>query len=97
MGDDGTVAGYANELEQEYADTTIIAISQSPKDKLLNTTEGLMGSEKGFLITDENGKTTCQRVYASGDVVFGARTVVEAVAFSKKVAKAMDLDMKEEI
>lgn len=94
--DEGNTTGYADELEQEKADTTIIAISQSPKDKLLNTTEGLKGSEKGFLITDENGKTTCEKVYASGDVVLGARTVVEAVAFSKKVAKAMDDDMRSE-
>lgn len=93
MDDEGNAVGYADELEQEKADTTIIAISQSPKDKLINTTDGLKGSEKGFLITDENGKTTCERIYASGDVVFGARTVVEAVAFSKKVADAMDLDM----
>ena len=47
-------------------------------------------------LTDENGKTTCEKVYASGDVVLGARTVVEAVAFSKKVAKAMDEDMRSE-
>ena len=87
--------GYADELEQEQADTTIIAISQSPRDKLLNTTEGLKGSEEnGLLITDETGKTTCEKIYASGDVVLGARTVVEAVAFSKKVAQAMDEDMK---
>jgi glutamate synthase (NADPH/NADH) small chain len=92
--DEGNTIGFADELEQEEADTTIIAISQSPKDKLLNTTDGLKGSDKGFLITDDNGKTTCDHIYASGDVVFGARTVVEAVAFSKKVASAMDTDMK---
>lgn len=95
LDDDGNTMGYADELEQEQADTTIIAISQSPRDKLLNTTEGLKGSEEnGLLITDETGKTTCEKIYASGDVVLGARTVVEAVAFSKKVAQAMDEDMK---
>ena len=95
LDDEGNTVGYADELEQEQADTTIIAISQSPRDKLLNTTEGLKGSEEnGLLITDETGKTTCEKIYASGDVVLGARTVVEAVAFSKKVAQAMDEDMK---
>ena len=96
LDDEGNNIGYADELEQEQADTTIIAISQSPKDKLLHTTKGLKGSEKGLLITDDTGKTTCERVYASGDVVLGARTVVEAVEFSKKVAQAMDIDMKSE-
>lgn len=96
LDDEGNNIGYADELEQEQADTTIIAISQSPKDKLLHTTKGLKGSEKGLLITDDTGKTTCERVYASGDVVLGARTVVEAVEFSKKVAQAMDIDMKAE-
>lgn len=96
LDDEGNNIGYADELEQEQADTTIIAISQSPKDKLLHTTKGLKGSEKGLLITDDTGKTTCERVYASGDVVLGARTVVEAVEFSKKVAQTMDIDMKAE-
>ncbi len=62
----------------------------------MHTTKGLKGSEKGLLITDDTGKTTCEKVYASGDVVLGARTVVEAVEFSKKVAQAMDIDMKAE-
>ena len=96
LDDEGNTVGYADDLEQEQADTTIIAISQSPKDKLLHTTKGLKGSEKGLLITDGTGKTTCEKVYASGDVVLGARTVVEAVEFSKKVAQAMDADMKSE-
>ena len=94
LDDEGNLQGYASQPEQEQADTTIIAISQSPKDKLIHTTQGLQGSEQGFLITDENGLTTCRRVYASGDVVFGARTVVEAVAFSKRVANAMDQEMQ---
>lgn len=40
--------------------------------------------------TDECGRTTMEGVFASGDVVTGARTVVEAVAFSKRVAVAIE-------
>jgi glutamate synthase (NADPH/NADH) small chain len=45
---------------------------------------------KGLVITDESGRTTMEGVFASGDVVTGARTVVEAVAFSKRVATAIE-------
>jgi len=45
-------------------------------------------------MTDEKGQTTIPGIFASGDVVLGARTVVEAVAYSKIVAMAMDEYMK---
>ena len=45
-------------------------------------------------MTDENGQTTIPGIFASGDVVLGARTVVEAAAYSKVVAEAMDEYMK---
>ena len=45
-------------------------------------------------MTDDEGRTTIPGVFASGDVVLGARTVVEAVAYSKTVAHAMDEYMK---
>ena len=50
---------------------------------------------EGNLKTDENGETTMKGVFASGDVVTGARTVVEAVAQSKRIADDMDRYMKE--
>ena len=43
---------------------------------------------------DENGETTVDGIFASGDVVLGAKTVVEAVAYSKIVADAMDRYMQ---
>ena len=86
--------GNEEELEQVYADSTIISISQGPKSKLVNTTEGLKAGSNGLLVTDERGQTTIPGIFASGDVVLGARTVVEAVAYSKKVAEAMDEYMK---
>lgn len=92
--EEGKQIGMEEEREQIYADSTIISISQGPKSKLISTTEGLKASESGLLMTDEEGRTTIPGVFASGDVVMGARTVVEAVAYSKKVAQAMDEYMR---
>ena len=60
----------------------------------MNTTKGLKATQSGLLETDENGETTVEGIFASGDVVLGAKTVVQAVAYSKKVAEAMDAYMK---
>ncbi len=92
--DEENHTGSEDEMEQVHADSTIISISQGPKSKLVNTTEGLKAGSSGLLVTDESGQTTIPGVFASGDVVLGARTVVEAVAYSKKVADAMDNYMK---
>ena len=61
---------------------------------LVKSTEGLKANPRGLLIADEYGRTTRPGIFASGDVVAGARTVVEAVAHSKKVAEAMDAYMQ---
>lgn len=83
------VIGYEEQREQVHADSTIIAVSQGPKNKLILTTEGLKGSEKGLLITDENGMTTREGVFAAGDVVHGSKTVVHAVEEAKKAAEGI--------
>ena len=72
------------------ANSVIISISQGPQNQIVNTTEGLKANHRGLLVADENGQTSRPGIFASGDVVNGARTVVEAVAYSKKVAEAMD-------
>ena len=72
------------------ASSTIISISQGPRDRIVSTTKGIEANARGLLITDEYGRTTRPGIFASGDVVAGARTVVEAVEHSKKVAQAMD-------
>lgn len=92
--EEGKQIGISEEREQIYVDSTIISISQGPKSKLVSTTEGLKASQSGLLMTDDEGRTTIPGVFASGDVVLGARTVVEAVAYSKTVAQAMDEYMK---
>lgn len=83
------VVGYSEETEQVHADSTIICVSQGPKNKLILTTKGLKGSDQGLLIVDENLMTTCKGVFAAGDVVHGSKTVVEAVEEAKKAVKAM--------
>ena len=71
------------------ADSVMISISQGPQNTIVNTTNGLKATSKGLLEADDCGRTSRPGVFASGDVVNGARTVVEAVAYSKKVAQAM--------
>ncbi len=73
-----------------HADQTIVAISQGPKSKLVNTTDGLKATSNGLLMTDEKGETTCPGIFAAGDVVLGAKTVVQAVKYAKEVARNMD-------
>ncbi len=86
---DGNIAGVDDsELIQVEADSTIIAISQDPRAKLVRTTEGLMAGEHGLLEVDENYMTTRAGVFAAGDVVTGAKTVVHAVDGAKKPPRA---------
>ena len=74
--------------------SVIVAISQGPRNVIVSSTTGLEVNERGLLRTDECGRTSRQGVFASGDVVNGARTVVEAVAHSKIVAETMHQYMK---
>ena len=94
LDENGAIIKEEDEEIKVYADNTIIAISQGPKSKLVDTTEGLKPSSNGLLLTDENGETTRAGIFAAGDVVLGARTVVEAVSYAKKVAQSMDTYIK---
>jgi len=90
--DDGVI-GYEEILSTEHfykSDSVIVSISQGPRSYIVSTTRGIDIDDKGLLVTDENGKTTREGVFASGDVVSGARTVVEAVMYSKMVADMME-------
>lgn len=73
-----------------YCDSIIIAISQNPRNNIVSTTTGLETNAYGLLTTDEYGHTTRNGVFASGDVVTGAKTVVEAAANAKVVAKEIE-------
>lgn len=71
-------------------DSVIIAISQGPKTNIVANSKGIEINQYGLVITDEMGRTTREGVFASGDVVTGAKTVVEAARYSKDVAEMMD-------
>lgn len=83
------VIGYEDEPIQVSVDSTIISISQGPKNKLILTTPGLEGSDRGLLLVNEKGMTTVDGVFAAGDVVTGSKTVVHAVQAAKEVADHM--------
>ena len=89
MDEDGNITSTSE--EQFFPCTSvIIAISQGAQNRIVSTTTGLEMSSHGLLATDEHGHTTRDGIFASGDVVLGARTVVEAVKYSKQVAEEMD-------
>ena len=69
--------------------SVIVSISQGAMNRIVTTTEGLKTNERGLLVADEEGHTSRPGIFTSGDVVSGAKTVVEAVAASKKTAEAM--------
>ena len=89
------ITGYEETPVQVQADSTIISISQVPRHKLVRTTDGLNLTERGLLAVDENYMTTRPGVFAAGDVVTGAKTVVHAVDGAKKAAEAMIRYMEE--
>jgi glutamate synthase (NADPH/NADH) small chain len=75
-------------------DSVVIAVSQGPKSNIVANSPGIEIDRIGHVTTDQCGRTTREGVFASGDVVTGAKTVVEAVNFSKKVANAIDQYIK---
>ncbi len=87
--DDGTIKEVEGSDKLYDADSVIIAISQKPRNSIAAKTEGLEANKNGLMVVDEFGHTGREGIFASGDVVHGARTVVEAVAHSKIVAEAM--------
>ena len=87
--EDGSFTDIEGSEKLYEADSVIVSISQGPQNTIVNTTRGLDTSARGLLVADEFGNTTRPGIFASGDVVLGARTVVEAVAHSKVVAETM--------
>lgn len=71
-------------------DSVIIAIGQGPRAVIVSATEGIDVTERGLVAVDDCGRTSREGVFASGDVVTGAKTVAEAVRVSKRVAQAID-------
>ncbi|MEG0571337.1 MAG: FAD-dependent oxidoreductase, partial [Oscillospiraceae bacterium] len=71
------------------ADMVIIAIGQGPQGAVVSETT-VEKNKRGLLDVDENGMTSTPGIFAAGDIVSGSKTVVEAVAFSKKVVKQIE-------
>nr|WP_297708620.1 NAD(P)-dependent oxidoreductase [uncultured Butyrivibrio sp.] len=92
--DDGPVFKIGDEEKLIPADSIMIAISQVPQDRIISKEKDLKLNEKGNLATNEMGQTSIPGVFASGDVVTGAKTVVAAVAVSKRIAEDMDAFMR---
>lgn len=88
------VISTSDKPELMKADTVMICVSQRPSNLILTQTEGLETNSRGLAIISEDGQTTRAGLFASGDVVRGAKTVVEAAETSKRVAYAMDAYLK---
>ena len=87
--DDGEMEEIEGSDKFYPSDSVIISISQKPRNSIASKTEGLEANKNGLMVVDEFGHTGREGIFASGDVVHGARTVVEAVSHSKIVAEAM--------
>ncbi|MDE6441807.1 MAG: NAD(P)-dependent oxidoreductase [Clostridia bacterium] len=88
------VISTSDKPELMKADTVMICVSQRPSNLILTQTEGLEINDRGLAKIHEDGSTTREGLFASGDVVRGAKTVVEAAETSKRVAFAMDNYLK---
>ena len=76
-------------------DSVIIAVGQGPRAVIVSSTTGIDVNERGLVAVDDEGRTSREGIFASGDVVTGAKTVVEAVKVSRRVADAMDRFVQE--
>ena len=92
--EDGSVVPREGTERLYPCDSVIIAVSQGAESNLVKTTRGIDTTGKGLLAVDEDGRTSRPGVFAAGDAVNGARTVVEAVANGKRVAEAMHAYMQ---
>lgn len=70
-------------------DLVIMAIGTSPNPLIKNATEGLKTTPKGTIVIDEDHMTSLDRVYAGGDAVTGAATVILAMGAGKKAAQTI--------
>ncbi len=72
------------------ADAIIVAIGNSPNPLIPDSTRGLQITKKGTIVADEaTGKTTLDKVWAGGDVVSGAATVISAMGAGRRAARSM--------
>lgn len=82
------------ETEEMAIDTVIVAIGQGPNPILTNSTEGFELNKRGNIVADEKGQTSLPYVFAGGDIVTGAATVIKAMGAGKDAAVAIDAYLK---
>ncbi len=82
------------ETEEMAIDTVIVAIGQGPNPILTNSTKGLELNKRGNIVADEKGQTSLPYVFAGGDIVTGAATVIKAMGAGKDAAVAIDAYLK---
>lgn len=85
-----------SEFEIE-TDTVIMSLGTSPNPLIAKTTSGLETTRRGCLVADENGATTKEGVFAGGDAVTGAATVILAMGAGRKAAAAIHEYIKEKV
>ena len=71
-------------------DTVIVAIGNDSNPLLTTSTPEIDTNKWGNIITDEGGKTSMDRVYAGGDIVLGAATVILAMGEGRKAAASIN-------
>ena len=81
------VAGSEYEVK---CDTVIMALGTTPNPIIVKNTEGIETNKKGCIVVNEESMTTKKGVFAGGDIVIGAATVILAMEAGKKAAKYMD-------
>ena len=70
-------------------DTVVVAVGRTPNPIIQSTTEGLEVTKWGTIVTDKNGRTNIEGIYAGGDVVTGEATVISAMGVGKTAARAI--------
>lgn len=75
-------------------DTVVVAIGQTPNPLIRQTTDGLETDRRGCIVANDDGLTSKAKVYAGGDVVTGAATVILAMGAGKKAAEAIDKELR---
>ncbi|MDO5096099.1 MAG: NADPH-dependent glutamate synthase [Peptostreptococcaceae bacterium] len=78
-----------SEFEMEV-DAVIMSLGTNPNPLITSTTKGLETNKRQCILVDDNGLTSLEGVYAGGDTVTGAATVISAMGAGKVAAKAMD-------
>jgi glutamate synthase (NADPH/NADH) small chain len=75
-------------------DMVIVAIGKKPNPIISRTTPELKVDEEGYIIVDDRGRASIEKVWAAGDIVPGSQTVIEAMSGAKNAVKDMNLYLK---